>query len=99
VWCNTTAVPKGSGGRVPGDAANYNKVAMRVMKDHPEVVVNDLFAFSMPFMVQGNVHVKSEEGRRANPLQELRRTWRRVWTTFNYKNPDRFTDRGHSILA
>lgn len=58
VWCNTTAVPKGAGGRVPGDSAKYNKVAMRVMKDHPEIVVNDLFAFSKPFMVQGNVHFK-----------------------------------------
>ncbi len=60
VWCNTTAVPEGSGGRVPGDAAKYNKVAMRVMKDHPEIVVNDLFAFSKPLMVQGNVHFKKD---------------------------------------
>lgn len=60
VWCNTTAVPKGSGGRAPGDAAKYNDAAMRVMKDHPEIVVNDLFTFSKPFMVEGNVHFKPE---------------------------------------
>jgi lysophospholipase L1-like esterase len=60
VWCNTTAVPEGSGGRVPGDAAKYNTVAMRVMKEHPEIVVNDLFTFSKPLMVRGNVHFKPE---------------------------------------
>ena len=60
VWCATTAVPKGSRGRVPGDAEKYNKVAMTVMKDHPEIVVNDLFTFSKPLMVQGNVHFKKE---------------------------------------
>lgn len=58
VWCNTTAVPEGAGGRVPGDAAKYNEVAMRVMQGHPEIVVNDLFAFSKPLMVPGNVHFK-----------------------------------------
>jgi hypothetical protein len=60
VWCNTTAVPKGAAGRVPGDSAKFNEVAMRVMKDHPGIVVNDLFSFSKPFMVEGNVHFKPE---------------------------------------
>ena len=31
IWCNTTPVPAGSGGRVEGDEVKYNEAAARVM--------------------------------------------------------------------
>ena len=44
VWCSTTPVPEGAGGRVPGDEVKYNAAALRVMRDEG-VPVNDLYAF------------------------------------------------------
>ena len=32
IWCNTTPVPAGTGGRMEGDELKYNEVAARVMK-------------------------------------------------------------------
>ncbi|MDB2674148.1 SGNH/GDSL hydrolase family protein [Akkermansiaceae bacterium] len=45
VWRNTTPVPKGVRGRVPGDAAKYNKIAAKVMKEM-EVEIHDLYSFA-----------------------------------------------------
>ena len=44
VWCMTTPVPDGVGGRVPGDEIKYNAAALRVMQAEG-VAVNDLYAF------------------------------------------------------
>jgi acyl-CoA thioesterase-1 len=44
VWCSTTPVPDGAGGRVPGDEVKYNAAALRVMQAEG-VPVNDLCAF------------------------------------------------------
>lgn len=44
VWCATTPVPEGAGGRVPGDELAYNAAALRVMRAEG-VQVNDLHAF------------------------------------------------------
>lgn len=43
IWCSTTPVPEGSRGRIKGDAAKYNKVAAKVMKEEG-VSTNDLYA-------------------------------------------------------
>ncbi len=47
VWCSTTPVPEGAGGRIKGDAAKYNKIAARVMKEH-KVPTDDLYASALP---------------------------------------------------
>ena len=63
IFCTTTPVPKGGTGRVAGDALKYNKVALKVMAEHPEIIVNDLYTFTKPNQPKwwtrpGNVHFK-----------------------------------------
>lgn len=59
IWCSTTPVPAGAQGRIPGDAARYNEIAARVMKDSG-IPTNDLYAFALPRLKQiqlsRNVH-------------------------------------------
>lgn len=59
IWCSTTPVPKGSRGRIEGDAAKYNAIAAKVMKAH-DVPTNDLYAFAKPKLKEiqrpANVH-------------------------------------------
>lgn len=69
IFATTTPVPDGEAGRHAGDAAKYNKVALRVMKKQPEIVVNDLFGFTKPnheawWTKPGNVHY-NDEGKNA----------------------------------
>lgn len=45
IWRNTTPVPEGAKGRVPGDSVKYNAVAAKVMAKH-EVQVHDLYTFA-----------------------------------------------------
>ncbi len=45
VWCSTTPVPKSSGGRYgrqKGAEIAFNKAALEVMKEYPEIQINDL---------------------------------------------------------
>ena len=61
IFATTTPVPEGEAGRVAGDANRYNQVAMEVIRDYPDIVVNDLYAFTKPNQPQwwtkpGNVH-------------------------------------------
>ncbi|MHC5056438.1 MAG: SGNH/GDSL hydrolase family protein [Planctomycetota bacterium] len=69
VFATTTPVPEGEPGRVAGDAARYNKVALEVLRDHPRIAVNDLYGFTKPnqskwWVRPGNVHY-GPEGRKA----------------------------------
>jgi acyl-CoA thioesterase-1 len=43
IWCNTTPVPEGSGGRIAGEEVKYNEAAARVMKE-AGIPTNDLNA-------------------------------------------------------
>ena len=67
IFATTTPVPDGATGRVPGDAARYNAVALKVMKQHG-VAVDDLYAFCEPQLSDiqrpANVHF-SPEGSKA----------------------------------
>jgi len=45
IWRNTTPVPTGVRGRVPGHSAEYNKIAARVMNEM-EVEIHDLYSFA-----------------------------------------------------
>ncbi len=65
VYALTTPVPGGEPGRHAGDAAKFNRVALKVLKDHPEIVVNDLYSFTKPnhanwWTKPGNVHFNPE---------------------------------------
>ena len=47
IFATTTPVPKGAGGRIPGDSKKYNAIARKVMAGHG-VAVNDLYGFALP---------------------------------------------------
>ena len=63
VWANTTPVPEGAAGRIPGDDVQYNAIAAEVMQKHG-VVTNDLYAAVLPHLdpcqQPANVHFTSE---------------------------------------
>ncbi len=61
IFATTTPVPEGEPGRVAGDAKRYNKVALEVIREYPDIRVNDLYAFTKPNQPEwwtrpGNVH-------------------------------------------
>jgi hypothetical protein len=62
VFALTTPVPENEPGRFVGEAAHYNHIAIDVLKDHPEVVINDLYTPSKPYLKQGNVHYQGTGG-------------------------------------
>ena len=59
IFATTTPVPDGTKIRVKGEAAIYNRVAIKVMKKHG-VAINDLYSFALPRLKeiqrQSNVH-------------------------------------------
>jgi len=59
IFATTTPVPKGAGGRIPGDSVAYNKIALKVMKENG-VLVDDLYALAAPQLQKiqrpANVH-------------------------------------------
>jgi acyl-CoA thioesterase-1 len=63
IWRNTTPVPEGSKGRIPGDATGYNVVAAKVMAKH-EVQIHDLYSFAKKhekdIQLPKNVHYTRE---------------------------------------
>ncbi|NQT83327.1 sialate O-acetylesterase [bacterium] len=67
IWASTTPVPEGAGGRRPGDAAEYNAVAKKIMEEN-EIPINDLHGFALPRLKElqqpRNVHF-SDKGSRA----------------------------------
>nr|WP_299069451.1 SGNH/GDSL hydrolase family protein [uncultured Allomuricauda sp.] len=68
VFATTTPVPEGERGRNAGDAKRYNTIALKVMNDHKDILINDLYKFSIPVLEEfavgpGNVHFKAEGSR------------------------------------
>ncbi len=63
IWRNTTPVPPGSKGRIPGNAARYNTAAARVMTKH-KIPTQDLYSFSKKrmdsLMRKANVHFTTD---------------------------------------
>ena len=51
IWRSTTPVPEGAKGRNPGDSANYNEIASRIMAAN-EIEVDDLYAFAKPRLAE-----------------------------------------------
>ena len=56
IFATTTPVPDGAQGRFVGDAKKYNEAALEVLRDFPEIVINDLFTFTKPWSKPGDVH-------------------------------------------
>jgi len=76
IFATTTPVPEGEPGRVAGDAQRYNAVALEVIKNHPSVIVNDLYLFTKDcpsswWLRPANVHF-SPQGRDAQGVEVAR---------------------------
>ncbi|KGL62314.1 SGNH/GDSL hydrolase family protein [Polaribacter sp. Hel1_85] len=61
VFATTTPVPANAKGRFEGDSIKFNKAALEVLNNYPEIIINDLFAFTKPHYEKwaqepGNVH-------------------------------------------
>jgi len=73
IFATTTAVPdEGAGGRITGDSVKYNKAALEVLANYPEIQINDLYAFTKPnekewYIKPHNVHYnnlgKTQQGK------------------------------------
>ena len=63
IWRNTTPIPEGSAGRVPGDEVKYNAVAATIMEENG-IPTDDQYGFVKPqmdeLMLPANVHFKKE---------------------------------------
>jgi acyl-CoA thioesterase-1 len=63
IWRNTTPVPEGCAGRVPGDELKYNEAAARVMKQ-AGIMIEDLRSHSLKapagYQLPANVHYSPE---------------------------------------
>lgn len=63
IWRNTTPVPEGAAGRVPGDSAEYNRIAAEVMTD-AGIQIHDLYSFAKEHEAEiqrpANVHYTAE---------------------------------------
>lgn len=61
IWRNTTPVPPGTKGRVPGDSVKYNEIAAKIMKAN-DIPTHDLYTVSKErmdeLMLPANVHFK-----------------------------------------
>lgn len=73
VFATTTPVPaEGAPGFVPGNSERYNEVARRVLRDYPQVSVNDLYAHTRShhewYIQPSNVHFGAT-GREAQAAQ------------------------------
>lgn len=61
IFATTTPVPENAKGRFKGDSIKFNKAAMDVLSNYPNILVNDLYTFTLPNHKEweqepGNVH-------------------------------------------
>jgi lysophospholipase L1-like esterase len=61
VFATTTPVPENAKGRFVGDSIKFNKAAMEVLVNYPDIAINDLYTFTFPHLEEwgqepGNVH-------------------------------------------
>jgi len=61
IFATTTPVPDGEPGRHTEDAIKYNQIALKVMREYPEILIDDLYQFTLPKQPEwwtkpGNVH-------------------------------------------
>ncbi|MEM9586927.1 MAG: SGNH/GDSL hydrolase family protein [Planctomycetota bacterium] len=65
IWRETTPVPSGAGGRVPGDAARYNEAAARVIAELGGIETDPMHRYASVDPIRGlqrpsNVHYTAE---------------------------------------
>ncbi|MDO6487556.1 SGNH/GDSL hydrolase family protein [Colwellia sp. 6_MG-2023] len=65
IFATTTPVPEGEKGRFAGDAIKYNTAALSVLKNFPEVQINDLYQLTKPnhtnwWAKPGDVHYNNK---------------------------------------
>jgi len=63
IWRETTPVPEGAKGRVPGDSAKYNEAATKVVTELGEIETDPMFAFATEHskhQQKANVHYTPE---------------------------------------
>lgn len=63
IWCETTPVPEGSAGRVPGDSKRYNEAAAKAMSELGEIETDRLYAYALEHAAmqkKANVHYTPE---------------------------------------
>ena len=63
IFATTTPVPENAKGRFEGDSIIYNKAALEVLANYPDIIINDLYTFTKPHLEEwaqepGNVHYK-----------------------------------------
>ena len=61
IFATTTPVPENAKGRFADDSIKFNKAALEVLENHPNIAINDLYTFTKPNRKQweqepGNVH-------------------------------------------
>ena len=57
IWCETTPVPEGAKGRVPGDAKRYNLAAAKEMDEVGDIQIDALYDFANQYAQQRPVNV------------------------------------------
>ncbi len=63
IWRETTPVPQGAVGRVPGDAKRYNEVAAKVMKEVGGIETDPMYEFALAhsgLQQKADVHYSAE---------------------------------------
>jgi acyl-CoA thioesterase-1 len=63
IWRETTPVPKGCQGRVPGDSQRYNEAAAKVMSEVGGIETDPMYAFAVKhakLQRPANVHYSAE---------------------------------------
>ena len=66
IWRETTPVPKGAAGRVPGDASRYNAAAAEAIAEVGGIQTDPFFAFAetvAEMQQPANVHYTAEGSR------------------------------------
>ena len=48
IFATTTPVPEGAKGRFAGDSIKFNKAALEVLENYPNIAINDLHTFTKP---------------------------------------------------
>lgn len=51
IWRNTTPIPVGAKGRVPGDDVKYNEIAAKIMTEN-QIPTDDLYGFAQPRLAE-----------------------------------------------
>ena len=69
IFATTTPVALDEPGRIAGDSVKYNAAALEVLAQHPDILINDLYAFTKPHhrewaIADDNVHY-NEAGHQA----------------------------------